>query len=314
MKRASILLPLALALPASIIPGGALAEPPVAVAPSTPEDLERLAAQLAEEEKAKSTELDEAKTRLDVTKKRIIARGRAYYKLVRAGLMPAGAGFEAMVDHAAQVERTRRALDRDVAAETALIKRIDELKTKIARVRAERAPLDVQREAMVRARRALQETEERRSAFVRAFETSVRPDAVAIYGADTGPRDSDAQATFRSLKGHLPFPIAGRAEVRKVSRFGGPGIELVAVSGAAVRTVAAARVAFADRYEDYGLTVILDHGDRYYSVYGALGGIDVKVGDSLQSGVRIGSVGGAPLYFELRHNAASIDPAPWFGL
>ena len=86
-----------------------------------------------------------------------------------------------------------------------------------------------------------------------------------------------------------------------------------------LRSVAAGRVSFADRYDDYGLTVILDHGDRYYSVYASLGSTDVHVGDSVTSGARIGSVGSvdgtAPrLYFELRHNAATLDPAPWLGL
>src|SRR5207244_37728 len=113
-----------------------------------------------------------------------------------------------------------------------------------------------------RARMALQESDERRAAFARAFETSARPDAMAIYGADTGPMEVDAKAGFRALKGRLPFPIAGRAEVKKVSRPGGPGVELSAAPGAAVRAVAAGRVAFADRYDEYGLTVILDHGDH----------------------------------------------------
>jgi len=65
--------------------------------------------------------------------------------------------------------------------------------------------------------------------------------------------------------------------------------------------------------------VILDHGDHYYSVYASLGSADLHVGDSATAGARIGTVGsidGTPprLYFELRHNASTIDPAPWLGL
>ena len=75
------------------------------------------------------------------------------------------------------------------------------------------------------------------------------------------PAELDRRSGFRSLMGRLPFPIAGRAEVRKVSRrgAGGPGVELTALDGAPVRSVAAGRVAFADTYADYGLTVIVDH-------------------------------------------------------
>jgi septal ring factor EnvC (AmiA/AmiB activator) len=94
---------------------------------------------------------------------------------------------------------------------------------------------------------------------------------------------------------------------------------MLAPAGTVVRSVAAGRVSFADRYDDYGLSVILDHGDHYYSVYASLGSTDVHVGDSVSAGVRVGTVGstdGSPprLYFELRHNASTLDPAPWLGL
>jgi septal ring factor EnvC (AmiA/AmiB activator) len=281
-------------------------------------DIERLLSRVDADEKQIATELEESRPRLDLVRRRVVARGRSYYRLVRAGLLPAGGGFDALVDHAAHVERTRRALERDVVAEGTLQKRIAELEGKLTRVRADKGPLEVQREALRRARAALAEAEERRSAFSRAFETSVRPEAVAVYGTDFGPAP-DARAGFRSLRGRLPFPIAGRAEVNRVNRGGGPGVEMLAASGTVVRSVAAGRVSFADRYDDYGLTVILDHGDHYYSVYASLGSADVHVGDSAGAGVRVGTVGsidGTPprLYFELRHNASTIDPAPWLGL
>jgi septal ring factor EnvC (AmiA/AmiB activator) len=281
-------------------------------------DVERELARLDGEEQRVAAELDDARGRLETTRRRVLARGRAYYRLVRAGLLPAGGGFDAIVDHAARVERNRRALERDVGAEGALTKHIGELEARLARVREGRAPLAVQREALLRARQALQEADERRAAFTRAFETSVRPDAVAIYGADMGPAP-DPLAGFRSLRGRLPFPIAGRAEVNRVNRGAGPAVELVAPSGTVVRSVAAGRVAFADRQDGYGLVVIVDQGDHYYSLYGSLSSADVHAGDSVSNGARIGTVGsidGAPprLYFELRHNATTLDPGPWLGL
>ncbi len=84
--------------------------------------------------------------------------------------------------------------------------------------------------------------------------------------------------------------------------------------------MAAGRVAYADRHDGYGLTVILDHGDRYYTVYASLGGIDAKVGDTLPPGGRVGVVGSSEggaqpkLYFEVRKDAATLDPGPWLGL
>jgi septal ring factor EnvC (AmiA/AmiB activator) len=281
-------------------------------------EVERQLARIEGDERALLAELEQKKPELELTRRRVLGRGRAYYRLVRAGLLPAGGGFDALVDHAAHVERTRRALERDVAMESAIGKRINEIENKIAKLRADKGPLEVQREALHRARQALAEAEERRAAFARAFETSVRPDAVAIYGADVGPAP-DARAGFRSLKGRLPFPIAGRAEVNRVNRGQGPALELTAPAGTAVRSIAAGRVAFADRQDDYGLIVILDHGDHYYSLYGSLAGADVHVGDQVPAGARVGTVGsvdGRPprLYFELRHNATTLDPGPWLGL
>jgi murein hydrolase activator len=283
-------------------------------------DFERLLSRLDAEEKSLQAELTAGTAELNIVRQRIVLRGRAYFKLVRAGLLPAGGGFDALVDHAARVERTRMALERDLAAEKRLMQRGIEIGERLTHVRAEREPLQIQREAMQRARAALEQADERRAAFARAFETSERPDHVAIYGADLGPNDVDARAGFKSLKGRLLLPVAGRAEVRKVSRAAGAqGMELTAPMGTAVRSVAAGRVAFADRYDDYGLTVILDHGDHYYSLYASLGSADVRVGETIAAGARIGTVGSeggrAPaLMFEVRKNENALDAAVWLGL
>jgi septal ring factor EnvC (AmiA/AmiB activator) len=85
-----------------------------------------------------------------------------------------------------------------------------------------------------------------------------------------------------------------------------------------VRAAFAGRVAFADRYGPYGRIVILDHGDHYYSVSGDLDEVDVKIGQEVGAGERIGTVGddgqGAMLYFEIRHGSQTIAPSPWLGL
>ena len=98
----------------------------------------------------------------------------------------------------------------------------------------------------------------------------------------------------------------------------GPGLEIHASLGAAVRAVFAGRVAFSDKYGTYGRMVILDHGDHYYTVSGNLAGVDVKVGDEVSAGERIGAIGddgeGPLLYFEVRHGTETVPPSPWLGL
>ena len=63
--------------------------------------------------------------------------------------------------------------------------------------------------------------------------------------------------------------------------------------GTPVHAVFAGRVAFADRYDPFGQIVILDHGDHYYTLMGDLSSIDVRVGDDLSAGAKVGTVGTA---------------------
>jgi septal ring factor EnvC (AmiA/AmiB activator) len=88
--------------------------------------------------------------------------------------------------------------------------------------------------------------------------------------------------------------------------------------GSPVRSVFPGRVAFADEYSDYGTTVILDHGDGYFTVSANLKVIDVRVGDDVGASSRIGSVGdtgeGSLLYFEIRRGTDTLNPAEWFGI
>ncbi len=74
-------------------------------------------------------------------------------RLVRAGLLPVGGGFEATVDHASRLERLRRALTRDVELERKVAKRRVEMGKKLDDLRARRGPLEVQQQAMAQARR-----------------------------------------------------------------------------------------------------------------------------------------------------------------
>lgn len=319
MKRhTSFVLTLFLALGSGVASGSVPTDAPPLRVGSAVSDFERMIMRLDDEQHGLEAELATIDPRLDILHKRIVARGRAYYRHVHAGLLPVGEGFDALVDHAAKVERVRRALERDVVQETELLKRKETIRGRLERLAAERAPLDVQREAMIRAKRALEAEEERRAAFARAFETSTRPDYVAIYGAETGPRDGDTKLDFAKQKGRLHFPVTGRSEARRSDRHGVTGMDFVTQLSAGVRSVAAGHVVFADRYDSYGLTVIVDHGDRYYSVYANLGGTDVRVSDLVAAGARIGTslaLGkDAAVYFEIRRGSVAQDPGPWLGM
>ena len=282
-------------------------------------DLDVMLKQYEADEQGAKAELEEIASDAKATDARLVWRGRAYYKSVRAGLLPAGNGFDELVDHAANVERTHLAIVRDLEHEAVLHKREKELDDRLARLKADRVPLEVHRQAMTEARGALQQEAERRAAFGRAFEGSASP-PVAIYGPDMGPDGANDSESFAKLFGHLPLPLAGRAEARKVepSKGDGPALEFMALRGAVARSVARGRVRFADKHDDM-FEVILDHGDRYFTVYGNLASVEVKTGDVITASTALGPVGarygeGPTLRFEIHKAGEAVDPGPWLGL
>jgi len=252
----------------------------------------------------------------------LLARGRSYVKIARAGLLPIGGGLDAFVDHASRLERLRRSLARDLERESQLSAERVALSSRRAALGDRRALLETEHAAFVRSHTAILAAEEREVAFRQAFLGTHEPTPhTAIYGSGFGPADPyEAAQGFAALKGRLPFPVEGRSEVRpiRLPDAEGPGLALMTTSGAAVRAVYKGRVAFADEYAEYGRAVIVDHGSGYYTVSGNLGGIDVQVGDELAAGDKIGSVGagahGPMLYFELRRGTMTVNPAPWFGI
>jgi murein DD-endopeptidase MepM/ murein hydrolase activator NlpD len=282
--------------------------------------LDRKIADLDAEEASSKKELSELGPKLAETHARALARGRAFYKLSRAGMLPVGGGFEALVSHAMRVERARRVLTNDLEEEKRLRSRGGDLARGLERVARDRVSLASQRNAMDAARLAMADEKRRQMAFDSAFtQSSSGGGYVAVYGGN-GASAEPVAGGFASARGRLLFPVAGRAETRQAHREGtdGPGLEVRAALGTAVRAVFAGRVAFADRYGAYGKLVILDHGEHYYSVSGNLGAVDVKVGDEVGAGERIGTVGdeghGAMLYFEVRRGTETIPAAPWLGL
>jgi septal ring factor EnvC (AmiA/AmiB activator) len=237
-------------------------------------------------------------------------------------MLPVGGGFDELVSHAMRVERSRRALANELAAEQKLRQRGGELSRTLERIARDRVMISGQRSVLDQQRVAFEDDSRRQQAFERAFATSSgasTSEYVAVYGA-SGYAPSGAGGGFAQAKGRLLFPLAGRSEVRPARREGtdGPGLEIRSSLGAPVRAVYGGRVAFADRYGPYGRLVIVDHGDHYYSVAGNLAGLDVKVGDEVSAGERIGSVGdegrGPMLYFEIRHGTETIQPTPWLGI
>ncbi|MCB1152166.1 MAG: peptidoglycan DD-metalloendopeptidase family protein [Deltaproteobacteria bacterium] len=133
------------------------------------------------------------------------------------------------------------------------------------------------------------------------------------------------QLDFAGQKGYLNPPV-----MAPIVRVFGPqrherlgtvtksnGVDFLAPRGTAVRSVAAGTVRFVGDFRGFGRVVIVDHGDRYHSLYGHLDQIAVAQGQAVAGRQVIGSVGstgslsGPRLHFEIRYQGKAVDPLPW---
>ena len=145
--------------------------------------------------------------------------------------------------------------------------------------------------------------------------------AASAGGAAAPERGSITTASL----GRLDWPVDGRIVFpfgRQTLPSGGVvrnnGIGIAAPAGTAVRAVAAGTVALVERLSTYGLSVIVAHGDGYYSLYMQLRSASVNRGDAITRGQVIGAVGGENsdfgphLQFQIRgDNEVALDPAEW---
>jgi murein hydrolase activator len=144
------------------------------------------------------------------------------------------------------------------------------------------------------------------------------------------PREAPAAPStglgLEAMRGRLEWPVRGEVTA-PFGRFKHPefaaevfrnGIDIDAPIGEEIRAVEKGRIIFAERFSGYGKMVIVDHGERYFTIYGYLAEIFKKNGDEVRRGEVIGNVGegdvvrGARLYFEMRKDGRSLDPTPWF--
>lgn len=132
--------------------------------------------------------------------------------------------------------------------------------------------------------------------------------------------------SIADVKGRLVYPVKGKI----LNRFGRKrdkqydtyivynGINLKAQKGTAVRSVFHGKVLYTGTLAGYGKLIIIGHGDGYHSLYGHLDKIGVTRGEWVREGTVIGESGdtgsllGATLYLEMRHQGKPIEPTRWF--
>ncbi|MBP9837777.1 MAG: peptidoglycan DD-metalloendopeptidase family protein [Proteobacteria bacterium] len=128
-----------------------------------------------------------------------------------------------------------------------------------------------------------------------------------------------------ALKGKLAFPVVGEI----LQKFGRQkheeysemifvkGLEVSAGVGSRVKAIADGKVALNQILPVYGNVLIVDHGGRFYSLYGRVASTLKSVGDEVKAREDLAILGeqdykGRNFYFELRVKGKAIDPLQYF--
>lgn len=137
--------------------------------------------------------------------------------------------------------------------------------------------------------------------------------------------DVGIPTNFGEMRGKLAFPYQGkvvdgqefpegiRQELQK-------GVMIALPAGSDVRAVFSGRVDFSGKLKGYGELIILNHGDRFFTVSAHLSkrtrfeGDLVKKDDPVGVAGMDGTTGESRFYFEIRKGGRNLDPLEWFAV
>ena len=189
----------------------------------------------------------------------------------------------------------RRALDRTIASQTALVEEIDTRRDLTAQLAGELEAAREQLEA-----------------------------PLAELAAGGSPGATTLALPLRPFRGQIEPPVPGEVTVPfgapRPTEFGttiaGGGIELAATPGESVYAIHEGEVVSVGTFEGLGTLVIVSHGDQAFSLYGYLASLAVHEGGQVDDRAELGTAGVSPtgdatVYFELRIDGRPVDPVEW---
>jgi len=130
---------------------------------------------------------------------------------------------------------------------------------------------------------------------------------------------------FGNLIGKLNWPVQGTIIQDYGTTRGGSssswydnlGIDIKAIGGELVKSVAKGRVTYITWMRGMGNLVLVDHGEGYYTVYGYLDMVMVDKDMDIRAGDTIGRIGyadnlyGSTLHFEIWQGEKHFNPETW---
>lgn len=304
--------------PATFAPASAQVGVMAAVGSDLADEPAELTVVVAEREEQRLAErLRKLAADREVIEQRILVRGRVLVRWLRNASLSSGNGVSSLMDHAVRVEALRRALLRDVQQQARLDAVTKQLNMELQLRQRQRARLRSELTDYRRSKEAILAAKEREQAYQRAFGSAPSGRHAAVYGSLA--RQTDV-GSFAELRGRLPFPVHGRAEVigAPPSDEHGAAVRLRVPPGGIAYSVYSGRVALIGDYKGLGRGVIIEHGDGYVTLTANLSNVEVQVGQRLAAGAPLGAIRSngehASLHFELRYQGQNLVPEEWFGL
>jgi septal ring factor EnvC (AmiA/AmiB activator) len=136
----------------------------------------------------------------------------------------------------------------------------------------------------------------------------------------TIPRES--RRAFNEMRGQHDWPLRGPilasyGDTKAGGKLQWKGLWIGADEGAPVRATASGRIAYVGWLSSYGLIVVVDHDNGYFTLYGHNASVSKAAGDEVDAGDVIASAGNTGgyeetgLYFEVRRGTVPQDPTSW---
>ena len=320
-------------------------------------DLEKKTAELKQTNAKLTTVLSElqqkekqaAQLRLSIRQRQALfaERAVALYRRLRGG-KPLLINILLNHSSAAAMLQQARYLQSTLAFDTALVQTLSIQKLQQERVQKEltekRDEVSTQKRALASAAEAVRKEAGKRRELLASLRTEKETRTRALKELEQAalrlqkmideiarrsaikPPDVPSSKGLDAMRGKLDWPVKGpviagfgKAKHREfATEVFRNGLDIEAPIGAEIKAVERGKVVFADRFSGYGKMLIIDHGERYYTVYAHLSEFLKKTGDTVERGETVAAVGdsdslaGAKLYFEMRKDGKSIDPTPWF--
>jgi murein DD-endopeptidase MepM/ murein hydrolase activator NlpD len=216
------------------------------------------------------------------------------------------------------LERAQVELDRDLETASVKRKQAEAAEQKVRDLQDARQAKTDKQDAVLDQKSALMADTKKNAKRLRALAEAEEAESARIAAELSGGGSG-------IYTGSMAWPVPSSYRVTspfgpRICPFHGrelhPGIDIGAPSGSPIVAAGAGRVTYAGGRGSYGNVVMIDHGNGVVTLYAhqRTGGIKVGVGQSVDKGQRIGTVGstgnstGPHLHWEVRVNGAAKNP------